>query len=672
MSVLEVSSEAVESAATTLALSQLFSVTSAGTNPAYVVLNALDRNEYTAASNSDTGSFSGDGATLDFSQLSGDGRGAGIVFAWQSSSDSYVNATYGSLTSIDYTASDNPSDITNISLFGTSNYGLAQQDAGNAYALMQQDASGYIGSATVATEPSFSAAVPAAATPDGIAAVATSFVGKAWNEEGCWVLASTIAAEAGASLPVQSTAIGVPGQANGEWIVLYNGPAGGSNSTNWQSLVSTGDVVTFGTPGGGGHVTTCVSGSGSNAMLVDNIQYINGQGQTTNPANDGSSNDIVIAPPHAASQEWAGVAASSVVIYALDTPIVKDTSATATLVTAKSLSLSSAFSATDPGHKSITKYQAYVVGGDKITLNGAVQSASGTASAVSASSLSALSLLAGTAAGADTVYVRAYNGAYWGDWQSLSVTVNAPPPKPPTLSGHTPNQIWKQGSQVNLLLPSNLFADPQHETLSYAVAGTAGAALPSWLSFTSATESFTGIVPASPTSFGVVVTASDTSNLSASETFTVTVPAAAPVLADRTTSQTVQEGGTVDIALPQGSFTDPQNEALSYKATQSNGAALPSWLAFSPSTLTFSGTAPAKPASLSLKVTATDSSNLSASETIGLAVTANAASLLAGGDWLGDFVSYAAPAEERAYAGWSRLDAGQVDTPLDFALHLAH
>ena len=131
--------------------------------------------------------------------------------------------------------------MTNLSLFGTGNLSQATAYAGNAYAMMQVDAAGYLGGATVATEPGFAGTVPAQATPNSIAAVASSFVGQAWNMDGCWVLASTIAAEAGASLPVQSTAIGVSGQANGEWIVAFNGPGG--QSGNWQSLVHTGEGV---------------------------------------------------------------------------------------------------------------------------------------------------------------------------------------------------------------------------------------------------------------------------------------------------------------------------------------------------------------------------------------------------------------------------------------------
>ena len=36
-------------------------------------------------------------------------------------------------------------------------------------------------------------------------------------------------------------------------------------------MVTAGEMIVIGTPGGGGHITTCVSGSGSTAMLVDNV-----------------------------------------------------------------------------------------------------------------------------------------------------------------------------------------------------------------------------------------------------------------------------------------------------------------------------------------------------------------------------------------------------------------
>jgi hypothetical protein len=134
-------------------------------------------------------------------------------------------------------------------------------------------------------------------------------------------------------------------------------------------------------------------------------------------------------------------------------------------------------------------------------------------------------------------------------------------------------------------------------------------------------------------SFGVVVTATDSGGLSSSETFTVTVPAAAPVVSDKTGAQSFAEGSPVSLSLPGDSFTDPQGEALTYKATLSSGAALPSWLSFSASAMSFSGTAPATAQTLQVKITATDTSGLSASEIIAMTITKAAAGLMVAGDW---------------------------------------
>ncbi len=506
---------------TTDPLDQFFTITGT-TNPAYLVVNALDRNEYTVAASGGTGDFSGNGNTLDLSSIGGDGRGAGIVFTWQSSTGQYVNATYGAFNQLDYTSSGSQNDVTNISLFTTTNQALANACAANAYALMLQDPAGYAGSVTFANDPNFSGNPPAQATPDAVAAAALNLVGDAWNDEGCWVLASTIAAEAGAGLPVQSTQIGMAGKPNGEWTVIYNGPS--SASGNWENLVSEGDMVTFATPGGGGHITTCVSGSGATAMLVDNITYENARGQITNLANDGSKNDVLVTAPHPARQEWNGVAANGVVIYALDTPVVTDTTASVTLDVGHTLTLSSLFSATDPAGKPVTSYQVYnSAGSDTIMLSGKPQNGASSSTPVTASALSKLSLLAGATAATDTLEIRAFNGTYWGDWQTLTVNIVVPPPEPPVLVTKTANQAWHQGQTINLLLPSTLFKDPQGQALTYSASGANGAKLPSWLAFNAATRDFTGIVPAGPESFLVSVTATDTAGLSTSETFAVNV-----------------------------------------------------------------------------------------------------------------------------------------------------
>ena len=190
-------SSAVVSSGDSVSVSQLFTIF--GSGPAYLVVNALDRNEYTAASSDGTGSFAANGHMLGLATVDGDGRGAGIVYTWQASTGQYVNATYGALSQLSFVASASPQDVTSLSLFGASSLAQANTYANDAFALIQTDSSGYLGSATIVTNPANAAVLPTpgafAATPDSIASTALSFVGDAWNMDGCWVLASTIAAE---------------------------------------------------------------------------------------------------------------------------------------------------------------------------------------------------------------------------------------------------------------------------------------------------------------------------------------------------------------------------------------------------------------------------------------------------------------------------------------------
>jgi hypothetical protein len=615
MAIIDQQSAFVDPTAVSIGLSRIFTATATSPNPTYLVLTALDRVEYTAGGTGVTGNFFGNGQTLNLSAIGGDGRGAGIVFTLEPNGR-YYNSTYGYLDQLTYNSSGSAGEVTDLSLFGTNNLSLANAYSSNPYAMIQADAAGYLGSATIVTQPNFTGTLPTQATPDSIAATAESFVGQAWNMSGCWVLASTIAADAGASLPVQSTLIDQSGQANGEWIVAFNGPAG--QSGNWQSMVTAGEIVVIGTPGGGGHVTTCVSGSGSTAMLVDNATYVNGAGQIQNSANDGSSSDIIVAAPHAASQEWAGVLASSVVIYELDTPIVSAKVISERLACNATQPLSSLFTATDPANKAITEWQAYDTSTrDMLVLSGVDYADHSAASALTATSLSALSLLAGSIATNDTLEVRAYNGSYWGDWTSLAVAVVASAqelPSPPVLASQTAAQTWPGGKAVSLTLPAGTFTDPQGQNLTYRAALASGQALPSWLTFNAATETFTGTAPTTAQTLSIVVTATDTSGLSATDAFSATI-LGTPVLTTATPNQAWTEGMAISLVLPTNTFTDPQGERMTYAATQSNGQALPSWLTLNAATETFTGTAPSTAENLGITVTATDSSGLSSSET---------------------------------------------------------
>ncbi|HEX3991027.1 MAG TPA: putative Ig domain-containing protein, partial [Acetobacteraceae bacterium] len=325
----------------------------------------------------------------------------------------------------------------------------------------------------------------------------------------------------------------------------------------------------------------------------------------------GSSSDIIIQAPHLASQEWAGVAASSVVIYELDTPIVADTTGSCSIAFHATLSLGPLFSATDPASRTITEWQIYdTATGDFLVLNGIDYGDHSAASALTVASLSSVALLAGSVATTDTLDVRAYNGTYWGDWTALSVAVAGSAASAPVLKMQTPAQTWKGGTAISLAVA---FTDPQNEALTYGAQLANGQTLPSWLVFNAATDTFSGTPPATAQTLNIVVTATDTSHLAATDSFTATI-LGAPLVTAQTSSQTWTEGKAVSLTLAANSFTDPQGEKLAYTATLSNGQALPAWLRFNATTETFSGTAPSTAQTLGIKVTATDSSGLATSE----------------------------------------------------------
>ncbi len=205
----------------------------------------------------------------------------------------------------------------------------------------------------------------------------------------------------------------------------------------------------------------------------------------------------------------------------------------------------------------------------------------------------------------------------------------SPAPSAPVVSAQTGAQTWKLGQSVNFALAANTFTDPQGSKLTYSATLANGTALPSWLSFNASTETFTGTVPIGTAGLNIKVSATDSSGLSNSETFAVATPApSAPAVTAQTAAQTWTVGQKINFALAANTFTDPQGEALTYSAKQSNGNALPTWLSFNSKTDTFTGTAPTTATSLTLQVIATNAGGVSSSETFGVTVASKASSFV--------------------------------------------
>jgi hypothetical protein len=96
-----------------------------------------------------------------------------------------------------------------------------------------------------------------------------------------------------------------------------------------------------------------------------------------------------------------------------------------------------------------------------------------------------------------------------------------------------------------------------------------------------------------------------------------------PFVLNETESQSAEAGTAFSYVLPEGTFVDifPSTDTLTYTATLGDGSALPSWLTFNARTHTFSGTpASGDTGTISVKVTATDTSNASAVDTFSVVV----------------------------------------------------
>lgn len=93
----------------------------------------------------------------------------------------------------------------------------------------------------------------------------------------------------------------------------------------------------------------------------------------------------------------------------------------------------------------------------------------------------------------------------------------------------------------------------------------------------------------------------------------------APTVANLIADQTTLEDGFFSFTIPSNTFADVDaGDSLTYNATLANGNPLPTWLSFNANTRTFSGT-PNDPnnGTISIKVTATDTSHASVNDTFG-------------------------------------------------------
>ncbi|MET1111292.1 MAG: putative Ig domain-containing protein, partial [Allosphingosinicella sp.] len=183
------------------------------------------------------------------------------------------------------------------------------------------------------------------------------------------------------------------------------------------------------------------------------------------------------------------------------------------------------------------------------------------------------------------------------------------------------DRVHAEDQAIDFALPAGSFGDLDGDALTLTATLEDGSALPSWLSFDSAAGRFTGTPPANYNGLlSIAVSASDGA-LSVGDVFTLQIAGVndAPIVAAPLADRIVPEDSLIDLAIPEGAFTDVDGDALTLSARLADGSALPSWLAFDGAR--FTGTPPADfNGFLDIEVVASDGA-LSVSDRFRLTVT---------------------------------------------------
>ena len=182
------------------------------------------------------------------------------------------------------------------------------------------------------------------------------------------------------------------------------------------------------------------------------------------------------------------------------------------------------------------------------------------------------------------------------------------------------DQVIDEDSAFSYRFEGPAFQDPDEtDQLFYDARQADGTALPDWLSFNPYTREFSG-TPANGDVgiLDITVTATDGRGASVDDDFRITIHNTndAPLVIAPLADQLAREGEAYAFTVAAGAIIDPDaGDTLSYAATRSDGEALPGWLVFDASSMTFSGIpGEADIGVQAITLTATDASGASVSD----------------------------------------------------------
>ncbi|WP_154855759.1 putative Ig domain-containing protein [Cyclobacterium xiamenense] len=221
-------------------------------------------------------------------------------------------------------------------------------------------------------------------------------------------------------------------------------------------------------------------------------------------------------------------------------------------------------------------------------------------------------------AGTLTVKVIADDGKGATAEDSFTISINAKP----SLANPIDDQNALVDEAFGFTFPANTFADADGDELTYTATLADDSALPAWLAFDGATRSFSGTATSSDVgSITIKVTAVDGKGATAEDRFVLIINTA-PVLVNALSDQNATENEPFTFVVPATTFSDADDDDLTYTATLEDGSALPAWLTFDTGSLTFSGTPGSSDlGSIGITITVDDGKGATAADSFEITVT---------------------------------------------------
>ncbi|PSF31178.1 hypothetical protein C7H19_23250 [Aphanothece hegewaldii CCALA 016] len=187
-------------------------------------------------------------------------------------------------------------------------------------------------------------------------------------------------------------------------------------------------------------------------------------------------------------------------------------------------------------------------------------------------------------------------------------------------------QTTNEDQAFNFTIPATTFVDlDPSDILIYTATLTNGSALPSWLSFSAVTRTFSGTPNNDQIgTLDLTVKVTDKKNATASSRFNLNVVNVndAPVVLNPLPEQSIFGEANFTYTFAENTFGDVDaGDMLTYSATLESGADLPSWLSFDAATRTFSGTPTnADAGTINVSVKATDKASASVTDTFAITI----------------------------------------------------